>query len=171
MALPKTLWLSSTAQGKVDDEHYRVLVIEKAHLPAPENQSGSNRPIVESMAAVGINADVTGIVHAPAPGDTRPGFVTVRFVAQVTESAQPNSTKVWASHPMGRFEAAALPGIGIFTISGVTNSGMARLPFGGAGYHIGALVRGVNMVKRRSRVLRRRTRQAALDKPRVHDGQ
>ena len=27
------------------------------------------------------------------------------------------------------------------------------------------------MVKRRSRVLRRRTRQAALDKPRVHDGQ
>ena len=28
-----------------------------------------------------------------------------------------------------------------------------------------------NVVKRRSRVLRRRTRQAALDKPRVHDGQ
>ena len=27
------------------------------------------------------------------------------------------------------------------------------------------------MVKRRSRVLRRRTRQAALDTPRVHDGQ
>ena len=27
------------------------------------------------------------------------------------------------------------------------------------------------IVKRRSRVLRRRTRQAALDKPRVHDGQ
>jgi hypothetical protein len=27
------------------------------------------------------------------------------------------------------------------------------------------------VVKRRSRVLRRRTRQAALDKPRVHDGQ
>ena len=27
------------------------------------------------------------------------------------------------------------------------------------------------MVKRRSRVLRRRTRQDALDKPRVHDGQ
>ena len=27
------------------------------------------------------------------------------------------------------------------------------------------------MIKRRSRVLRRRTRQAALDKPRVHDGQ
>ena len=28
-----------------------------------------------------------------------------------------------------------------------------------------------NIIKRRSRVLRRRTRQAALDKPRVHDGQ
>ena len=27
------------------------------------------------------------------------------------------------------------------------------------------------MIKRRSRILRRRTRQAALDKPRVHDGQ
>ena len=27
------------------------------------------------------------------------------------------------------------------------------------------------IIKRRSRVLRRRTRQAALDKPRVHDGQ
>ena len=30
---------------------------------------------------------------------------------------------------------------------------------------------GRRVVKRRSRVLRRRTRQAALDKPRVHDGQ
>ena len=29
----------------------------------------------------------------------------------------------------------------------------------------------VSVVKRRSRVLRRRTRQDALDKPRVHDGQ
>ena len=50
---------------------------------------------------------------------------------------------------MGRFEAAALPDIGVFTISGVTNAEMARLPFGGAGYHIGALVRGVNMVETR----------------------
>ena len=58
----------STALGKVDDEHYRALVIEKAHLPAPENQSGSKRLIVESMASVGINTDVTGIVYAPAPG-------------------------------------------------------------------------------------------------------
>ena len=149
MALPKTPWLPPTALGKVDDEHYRALVIEKAHLPAPENQSGSKRLIVESMASVGINTDVTGIVYAPAPGDTRPGFVTVRFVAQVTEGAQTNSKKVWASHPLGRFEAVALPDIGIFTISGVTNAEMARLPFGGAGYHIGALVRGVNMVENR----------------------
>ena len=28
-----------------------------------------------------------------------------------------------------------------------------------------------SLIKRRSRVLRRRTRQATLDKPRVHDGQ
>ena len=83
MALPKALRLSSTALGKADDEHYRALVIEKAHLPAPENQCGSKRFVVERMAPVGINADVAGIVHAPAPGDTRPGFVTVRFVAQL----------------------------------------------------------------------------------------
>ena len=42
-----------------------------------------------------------------------------------------------------------LPDICIFTISGVTNAEMARLPFGGAGYHIGALVRGVNLVENR----------------------
>ena len=149
MALPKSLWLPPTALDKVDDEHYRALVIEKAHLPAPENQSGSKRLIVETMASVGINTDVTGIVYAPAPGDTRPGFVTVRFVAQVTEGAQPNAKKVWASHPLGRFEAVALPDIGVFTINGVTNVEMARLPFRGAGYHVGALVRGVNMVENR----------------------
>ena len=108
MALPKTLWLPPTALDKADDEHYRALVIEKAHFLAPENESGSKRPIAEGMASVGINTDVTGIVYAPAPGDTRPGFVTVRFVAQVTEGAQANSKKVWANHPMGRLEAVAL---------------------------------------------------------------
>ena len=91
MALPETLWLSSTTLGKVDDEQYRALVIDKAQLPHHENQSGSKRLIVESMASVGINVDVTDIVYAPAPGDTRSGFVTVRLVAQVTESAQQNS--------------------------------------------------------------------------------
>ena len=50
-------------------------------------ESGSKHLIVESMASVGINADVTDIVYAAAPGDTRSGFVTVRLVAQVTESA------------------------------------------------------------------------------------
>ena len=149
MALPKSLWLPPTALGKVDDENYRALVIDKAHLPAPENQSGSKRLIVETMASVGITTDVTDIVYAPAPGDTRPGFVTVRFVAQVTEGAQLNAKKVWASHPLGRFEAVGLPDIGVFTINGVTNVEMARLPFGGAGYHVGALVRGVNMVENR----------------------
>ena len=84
MALQKTPWLPPTALDKVDDENHRALVIDKAHLPAPENQSGSKRLIVETMASVGIVTDVTGIVYAPAPGDTRPGFVTVRFVAQVT---------------------------------------------------------------------------------------
>ena len=149
MALPKTRRLSSTALGKVDDEHYRALVIEKAQLPHPANQSGSKRLIVESMVPVGINADVTDIVYAPAPGGTLPGFVTVRLVAQVTESAQQNSKKLWGSHPMGRSGAVALPDIGIFTIGGVTNVQMARLPFGGAGYHSGAFVRGVNLVENR----------------------
>ena len=92
---------------------------------------------------------MTGIVDAPAPGHTRSGFVTVRLVAQVTESAQQNSKQVWASHPLGRTYAAALPGIGIFTIGGVTNVEMARLPFGGTGYHAGAFVRGVNLVENR----------------------
>ena len=91
MALPKSLWLPPTALDKVDDENYRALVIDKAHLPAPENQSGPKRLIVETMASVGIITDVTDIVYAPAPGDTRPGFVTARFVAQVTESAQLNA--------------------------------------------------------------------------------
>ena len=149
MALPETRRLPSTALDKVGDEHYRALVIEKAQLPHPESQSGSKRLIVESMAPVGINVDVTDIVYAPAPGDTRSGFVTVRLVAQVTESAQQNSKKVWASHPMGRTEAVALPDIGIFTIGGVTSVEMARLPFGGAGYHSGAFVRGVNLVENR----------------------
>ena len=66
------------------------------------NHNGSKRPIVESMASVGINADATDVVYAPAPGDTRSGFVTIRLVAQVTESAQLNSKKLWASHPLGR---------------------------------------------------------------------
>ena len=120
MALPETLWLPSTALGKVDGENYRAFVIEKAHLPVPENQSGSKRLIVESMASVGINVDVTDIVYAPAPGDTRAGFVTIHLIAQVTDSAQLNSKKVWASHPLGRTEAVALPEIGFFTIGGLT---------------------------------------------------
>ena len=82
MALPEAPWLSSTTLGKVDDENYRELSIDKAQLPRPENQSGSKlctkRLIVESMASVGINADLTDIVHAPAPpGDTRPGFASL----------------------------------------------------------------------------------------------
>ena len=63
----ETLWLSSTTLDKVDDEHYRALVIDKAQLPRPDNQSGPKRLIVESMASVGINADLTDIVYAPAP--------------------------------------------------------------------------------------------------------
>ena len=101
MALPEAPWLSSTTLGKVDDENYRELSIDKAQLPRPENQSGSKlctkRLIVESMASVGINADLTDIVHAPAPGDTRPGFVTIRIAAQVTESAQNNPKRVRAA--------------------------------------------------------------------------
>ena len=111
MAFPGTLLLTASALGKVDDDNYRALVIDKAQLPYPENQNGSKRLIVESMASVGINVDATDVVYAPAPGDTRSGFVAIRLVAQVTESAQLNSKKVWASHPLGRTEAVALPDI------------------------------------------------------------
>ena len=101
MAFPDTLLLPASALDKVDDENYRALVVDKAQLPYPENQNGSKRLIVESMASVGINVDATDVVYAPAPGDTRSGFVTIRRVAQVTESAQLNSKKGWASHPLG----------------------------------------------------------------------
>ena len=96
MAFPETLWLSPTSLAKVDDGNYRAFVIDKAQLPHPENQSGSKHLVVGTMASVGINTDVTGIMHAPAPGDTRSGFVTVHLVANSTESAQLNSKKVWA---------------------------------------------------------------------------
>ena len=70
MALPETLWLSPTSLAKVDNGNYRAFVIDKAHLPHPENQSGSKRLIMitESMAAVGIEVNPNGIVYAPAPG-------------------------------------------------------------------------------------------------------
>ena len=119
MALPETLWLSPTSLAKLDNDNYRAFVIDKAHLPHPENQSGSKRLITESMAAVGIEVNLIDIVHAPDPGDTRSGFVTVHLVAKITESAQLNAKKVWASHPLGRNEAVAIPDIGIFTINGV----------------------------------------------------
>lgn len=51
MALPETLWLSPTSLAKVDNDNYRAFVIDKAHLPHPENQSGSKRLITESMAS------------------------------------------------------------------------------------------------------------------------
>ena len=91
--------------------------------------SFNKRSITESMAAVGIETNPNDIVYAPVPGDTRAGFVTVHLVAKITESAQLNAKKVWASHPLGRNEAVAIPDIGVFTINGVTNSEMSRLPF------------------------------------------
>ena len=119
MALPETLWLSPTSLAKVDNDNFRAFVIDKAHLPHPENQSGSKRLITESMAAVGIEVNPNDIVYAPVPGDTRAGFVTVHLVAKITESAQLNAKKVWASHPLGRNEAVAIPDIGVFTIGGL----------------------------------------------------
>ena len=133
----------------MDDDNRRAFVIEKAKLPHPEDQLGPKRLIVDTMASVGINTDVDDIAYAPAPGDTRSGFVTVHLVANITEQAQLNAKKVWSSYPMGRSEAVALPEIGIFTIGGVTHSEMTRLPFGGSAYQIGAFVRGVNLVENR----------------------
>ena len=101
------------------------------------------------MMSVGIEVDPVDITYAPAPGDTRSGFVTVVIVAKITDGAQLNAKKVWASHPPARSEPVALPDIGVFTINGVTHSEMSRAPFGGAGYQIGAYVRGVNLVENR----------------------
>ena len=53
MAFPDTLLLPASALDKVDDDNYRALVIDKAQLPYPENQNGSKRLIVDSMASVG----------------------------------------------------------------------------------------------------------------------
>ena len=72
------------------------------------------------------SSDPIDITYAPAPGDTRSGFVTVVIVAKVTDGAQLNAKKVWASHPLARSEPVALPGIGVFTINGVTHSEMSR---------------------------------------------
>ena len=43
MARPENLWLSPASLAKVDDDNYRAFIIDKAHLPFPENQSGSKR--------------------------------------------------------------------------------------------------------------------------------
>ena len=82
MARPENLWLSPASLAKVDDDNYRAFIIDKAHLPFPENQSGSKRLIADTMMSVGIEVDLVDITYAPAPGDTRSGFVTVvRFTS------------------------------------------------------------------------------------------
>ena len=149
MARPENLWLSPASLAKVDDDNYRAFIIDKAHLPFPENQSGSKRLIADTMMSVGIEVDPVDITYAPAPGDTRSGYVTIVIVAKITDGAQLNAKKVWASHPLARSEPVALPDVGVFTINGVTHSEMSRAPFGGAGYQIGAYVRGVNLVENR----------------------
>ena len=53
-------------------------------------------------------------------------------------------------------------------VNGGVVCGIQPVAFATSAY---ALFRIWFFIKRRSRVLRRRTRQAALDKPRVHDGQ
>ena len=95
MARPENLWLSPASLAKVDDDNYRAFIIDKAHLPFPENQSGSKRLIADTMMSVGIEVDPVDITYAPAPGDTRSGFVTVVIVAKVTDGAQLNAKKVW----------------------------------------------------------------------------
>ena len=91
MARPENLWLSPASLAKVDGDNYRAFIIDKAHLPFPENQSGSKRLIADTMMSVGIEVDPVDITYAPAPGDTRSGFVTVVIVAKVTDGAQLNA--------------------------------------------------------------------------------
>ena len=112
MARPENLWLSPASLAKVDDDNYRAFIIDKAHLPFPENQSGSKRLIADTMMSVGIEVDPVDITYAPAPGDTRSGYVTIVIIAKITDGAQLNAKKVWTSHPLARSEPVALPDIG-----------------------------------------------------------
>ena len=112
MARPENLWLSPASLAKVDDDNYRAFIIDKAYLPFPENQSGSKRLIADTMMSVGIEVDPVDITYAPAPGDTRSGYVTIVIVAKITDGAQLNAKKVWTSHPLARSEPVALPDIG-----------------------------------------------------------
>ena len=109
MARPENLWLSPASLAKVDDDNYRAFIIDKAHLPFPENQSGSKRLIADTMMSVGIEVDPVDITYAPAPGDTRSGHVTIVIVAKITDGAQLNAKKVWTSHPLARSEPV-IPG-------------------------------------------------------------
>ena len=88
-----------TALGKVDDEHYRALVIERAHAPASENQNGSKRLIVERMASAGINADVTGIVYAPAPGGRQPTGIRNGPLCCASHGGRPAELQEGAGQP------------------------------------------------------------------------
>ena len=67
MARPENLWLSPASLAKVDDDNYRAFIIDKAHLPFPENQSGSKRLIADTMMSVGIEVDPADITYAVAP--------------------------------------------------------------------------------------------------------
>ena len=67
------------------------------------------RLIAGTMGSVRIEVDPIEITYAPAPGGTRSGFVTVVVVAKVTDSAQLNAKKVWASHPLARSVPGAAP--------------------------------------------------------------
>ena len=62
MARPENLWLSPASLAKVDDDNYRAFIIDKAHLPFPENQSGSKRPIARTLAvAAHTQGDPVGV--------------------------------------------------------------------------------------------------------------
>ena len=82
MARPRNLWLSPASLAKVDDDNYRAFIIDKAHLPSPENQSGSKRLIADTMMAVGIEVDPVDITYAPAPVATTSKSISVwRFMS------------------------------------------------------------------------------------------
>ena len=117
------------------------------------------------MAAVGIIADVDDVVYSRAAGDIRSGLVTVHLVAQVTAHGQSNFKKVWASHPLRRPETIALPGVGTEACGEAMTVEVSRLPFGGAGYRAGALVRGVDLVANRLNEERLTLVQQELVKP------
>ena len=78
MALPETLWLSSTTLGKVDDEHYRALVIDMViPMPFPHLPTTTTMTPAAHFAPTYTVSTTTGALSFPSnsPSPTMPTSV------------------------------------------------------------------------------------------------